>query len=51
VSIDILLFKINYPDIKNFLLKYTQTDTPDGSAVRKFYDKMCIKIPVLCGNI
>jgi hypothetical protein len=35
VSADIPLFKINNPEVRNFLLKYTQTDPPDESTLRK----------------
>jgi hypothetical protein len=35
VSADITLFKINNPEVRNFLLKYTQTDPPDESTLRK----------------
>jgi hypothetical protein len=31
VPTDIPLFKINNPKVRNFLLKYTQTDPPDES--------------------
>jgi hypothetical protein len=35
VSTDIPLFKINNPEVKNFLLAYTQTDSRDESVLRK----------------
>jgi hypothetical protein len=41
VSADIPLFKINNPEIRNFLLKYTQTDPPDESTLRKNYLAKC----------
>jgi hypothetical protein len=31
VSADIPLFKINNPEVRNFLVKYTETDSPDES--------------------
>jgi hypothetical protein len=37
VLADITLFKINNPEVRNFLLKYTQTDPPDESTLRKNY--------------
>jgi hypothetical protein len=37
VSAVIPLFKINNPKFRNFLLKYTQTDPPDESTLRKSY--------------
>jgi hypothetical protein len=55
VSADIPLFKINNPEVRNFLLKYTQTDPPDKSTLRKnylpkCYEKTLKKIRVLCGK-
>jgi hypothetical protein len=53
VSADIPLFKINNPEVRNFLLKYTQTDPTDESTLRKKYLPKCYeetlnKIQVLC---
>jgi hypothetical protein len=55
VSPDMPLFKINNPEVRNFLLKYTQTDSQDKSSLRKNYLPKCyeetlIKIRVLCGK-
>jgi hypothetical protein len=55
VSADITLFKINNLEVRNFLLKYTQTDPPDESTLRKNYLPKCYeetlkKIRVLCGK-
>jgi hypothetical protein len=55
VSADIPLFKINNREVRNFLLKYTQTDPPDESSLRKHYLPECYeetlnKIRVLCGK-
>jgi hypothetical protein len=54
VSADIPLFKINNSKVRNFLPKYTQTDPPDESTLRKNYMPKCHeetlnKIRVLCG--
>jgi hypothetical protein len=35
VSADIPLFKINNPEVRNFLLKYTQTDPLDESTFKE----------------
>jgi hypothetical protein len=53
VSTDIPLFKKNSPEVRNFLLKYTQTDPPDETTFRKHYLPKCYKetlnkIRVLC---
>jgi hypothetical protein len=55
VSADIPLFKINNPEVRNFLLKYTQADPPDKSALRKSHLPKCYEetsntIRVLCGK-
>jgi hypothetical protein len=55
VFADILLFEINSPEVKNFLLKYTQTDRKDETTLRKNYLPKCYeetwnKIRVLCGK-
>jgi hypothetical protein len=55
VPADIPLFKINNPEVRNFLLKYTQTDPPDESTLRKNYLPECYeetlnKIRVFCGK-
>jgi hypothetical protein len=55
VSADIPLFIINTPEVRNFLLKYTQTDPPDKSTVRKnyvpkYYEETFNKLRVLCGK-
>jgi hypothetical protein len=55
VSANISLFKINNPEVRNFLLKYTQTDPPDESTLRKNHLPKCYKetmnkIRVLCGK-
>jgi hypothetical protein len=47
------LFKINNPEVWSFLLKYTQTDPPDESGLRKnyihtHYKEILNKIQVLC---
>jgi hypothetical protein len=52
---DIPLFKKNNAQVKNFLLKYTQTDPPDESTLKKNYLPKCYeetlnKIRVLCGK-
>jgi hypothetical protein len=54
VSADIL-FKINNLEVRNFLLKYAQTDPPDESTCSKNYLPQCYeetlnKIRVLCGK-
>jgi hypothetical protein len=43
VSADIPLFKINNPEDRNFLLKYTQTDPQEESTLRKNYLPKCYK--------
>jgi hypothetical protein len=43
VSADITLFKINNPEVRNFLLKYTQTNPPDDLTLRKNYLPKCYK--------
>jgi hypothetical protein len=43
VSADIPLFKINNPEDRNFLPKYTQRDLPDESTFRKDYLPKCYK--------
>jgi hypothetical protein len=53
VSADIPLFKINNPEVRNFLLKYTKTDPQNDSTLRKNYLPKCYeetlnKIQVLC---
>jgi hypothetical protein len=55
VSADIPLSKINNPEVRNFLLKYTQTNPPDESVLRKnclpkCYEETLNKILVLCGK-
>jgi hypothetical protein len=55
VSADIPLFKINNPEVKNFLLKYTHLYPPHKSALRKTYLAKCYeetlnKIRVMCGK-
>jgi hypothetical protein len=55
VSADIPLFKINNPEVMNFLLNYTQTDPSDESILRenylpKCYEETLNKIRVLCGK-
>jgi hypothetical protein len=55
VSADLPLFKVNNHEVRNFLLKYTQTDPPDESTLRKHYLPECYeetlnKIRVLCGK-
>jgi hypothetical protein len=55
VSADIPLFKINNPNVRNFLLKYTQTDPTEESILRKNYVPKCYeetwnKVRVLCGK-
>jgi hypothetical protein len=47
--------KTNSPDLRNFHLKYTQTDPPDESTLREFYlpkgyEEKLNKIRVLCGK-
>jgi hypothetical protein len=53
ISAETPLFKINNPEVRNFLLKYSQTDPPDESTSRKNYLPKCYeetlnKIQVLC---
>jgi hypothetical protein len=54
VSENMSLVKINNHEVRNFLLKYTQTDPPDESASRKSYlpkyYEETNKIQVLCSN-
>jgi hypothetical protein len=56
VSVDIPIFKINNPEVRNFLLKYTQTDPPDESTLRtnylptRCYEETLNTIRVLCGK-
>lgn len=50
---DIPLFEINNFEVRNLLLKYTQTDSPEESSLRKIsvpecYKETSIKIRVLC---
>jgi hypothetical protein len=55
VSADIPVSKINNPEVRNFLLKYTQTDPPNESTFRNNYLLRCYEetlntIRVLCGK-
>jgi hypothetical protein len=55
VPADITLFKINNPEVRNYLLKYNETSYPDESALRKnclleCYEETLNKSVVLCGE-
>jgi hypothetical protein len=55
VSAGTQLFEINNPEVWNFFPKYTQTDPPDGSTLRKNclpkrYEETLNKIRIFCGK-
>jgi hypothetical protein len=55
VSTDIPLFKINNPEVRNYLMKYTETDPRNESTLKRKYLPKCYeetldKSLVLCGK-